>query len=83
MSPSGIIFIEALPIRKSRFSAAQEAEETIVTTQPQTAALAPIVEMKDVRRMFGETPAINGVSLSVARGEILGIIGLAARVNPR
>jgi len=31
--------------------------------------------MKDVRRMFGETPAINGVSLSVARGEILGIIG--------
>ncbi|TCQ81136.1 D-methionine transport system ATP-binding protein [Ochrobactrum sp. BH3] len=75
MSPSGIIFIEALPIRKSRFSAAQEAEDTIVTTQPQTAALAPIVEMKDVRRMFGETPAINGVSLSVARGEILGIIG--------
>jgi len=31
--------------------------------------------MKDVRRMFGETAAINGVSLSVARGEILGIIG--------
>lgn len=75
MSPFGIIFIEALPIRKSRFSAVQEAEDTIVTTQPQTAALAPIVEMKDVRRMFGETPAINGVSLSVARGEILGIIG--------
>ena len=31
--------------------------------------------MKDVRRMFGDTAAINGVSLSVARGEILGIIG--------
>lgn len=46
-----------------------------MTTQPQTAAPAPIVEMKDVRRMFGETPAINGVSLSVSRGEILGIIG--------
>ena len=75
ISPSGIIFIEALPIRKSRVSAAKETEDTIVTTQPQTAALAPIVEMKDVRRMFGETPAINGVSLSVARGEILGIIG--------
>ncbi|MGU3399562.1 methionine ABC transporter ATP-binding protein [Brucellaceae bacterium D45D] len=31
--------------------------------------------MQDVRRMFGETAAISGVSLSVARGEILGIIG--------
>jgi len=46
-----------------------------VTIEQPPAALAPIVEMKDVRRMFGETPAINGVSLSVARGEILGIIG--------
>ncbi len=35
----------------------------------------PVVEMKDVRRMFGGTAAISGVSLSVARGEILGIIG--------
>ncbi|WP_343314692.1 methionine ABC transporter ATP-binding protein [Brucella sp. BE17] len=31
--------------------------------------------MQDVQRMFGETAAISGVSLSVARGEILGIIG--------
>lgn len=46
-----------------------------MTIKPPPAASAPIVEMKDVRRMFGETPAINGVSLSVARGEILGIIG--------
>jgi len=46
-----------------------------VTIEPPLATSAPIVEMKDVRRMFGETPAINGVSLSVARGEILGIIG--------
>lgn len=46
-----------------------------MTIEQPPAALAPIVEMKDVRRMFGETPAINGVSLTVARGEILGIIG--------
>ena len=50
-------------------------EETTVTIEQPPAALAPIVEMKDVRRMFGETAAISGVSLSVARGEILGIIG--------
>ncbi len=46
-----------------------------MTIDPPSAASAPIVEMKDVRRMFGDTAAINGVSLSVARGEILGIIG--------
>ncbi|PYE86287.1 methionine ABC transporter ATP-binding protein [Phyllobacterium leguminum] len=34
-----------------------------------------IVRLADVRRAFGETPAIDGVSLSVERGEILGIIG--------
>ncbi|MBA8840710.1 D-methionine transport system ATP-binding protein [Ochrobactrum sp. RH2CCR150] len=43
--------------------------------EPPSTATAPIVEMKDVRRMFGNTAAINGVSLSVSRGEILGIIG--------
>ncbi|MFK0684229.1 methionine ABC transporter ATP-binding protein [Ochrobactrum sp. BD67] len=46
-----------------------------MTLNSPPATSAPIVEMKDVRRMFGETAAINGVSLSVARGEILGIIG--------
>lgn len=46
-----------------------------VTIEPPSTASAPIVDMKDVRRMFGNTAAINGVSLSVARGEILGIIG--------
>ena len=46
-----------------------------MTIEKPPAASAPIVEMKDVRRMFGDTAAINGVSLAVARGEILGIIG--------
>lgn len=36
---------------------------------------APIVTMKDVYRSFGDTPAIDGVSLDVMRGEIVGIIG--------
>lgn len=46
-----------------------------MTIEKPPATSAPIVEMKDVRRMFGDTAAINGVSLSIARGEILGIIG--------
>jgi D-methionine transport system ATP-binding protein len=62
-------------------AALQTIEETTVTPvtpaiiEPPSTATAPIVEMKDVRRMFGNTAAINGVSLSVSRGEILGIIG--------
>lgn len=46
-----------------------------MTRQPSRPPLGPIVEMQDVRRMFGETAAVNGISLSVERGEILGIIG--------
>ncbi len=56
-------------------TAYRDIEVTNVTIQPSSATSAPLVEMHDVRRMFGETAAINGVSLSVARGEILGIIG--------
>lgn len=36
---------------------------------------ANIVELENVSRFFGTTPAINGISLNVKRGEILGIIG--------
>lgn len=34
-----------------------------------------VVRLKDVRRRFGATPALDGISLSVKKGEILGIIG--------
>ncbi|WP_374833619.1 methionine ABC transporter ATP-binding protein [Paenochrobactrum pullorum] len=36
---------------------------------------ANIVELENVTRFFGTTPAINGITLNVKRGEILGIIG--------
>ena len=35
----------------------------------------PIVHLADVRKRFGSLPALDGVSLSVAPGEVLGIIG--------
>ncbi|KAA6405396.1 methionine ABC transporter ATP-binding protein [Candidatus Tokpelaia sp.] len=35
----------------------------------------PLLELKNLRRSFGGTKAVNGVSLTVYKGEILGIIG--------
>ena len=34
-----------------------------------------VIRLADVRRRFGETAALDGVTLTVRRGEILGIIG--------
>lgn len=34
-----------------------------------------VVKLVDVRRRFGENPALDGISLTVRKGEILGIIG--------
>ncbi|UGX87012.1 methionine ABC transporter ATP-binding protein [Phyllobacterium meliloti] len=34
-----------------------------------------VVRLENVKRHFGETPALDGVSLTVRKGEILGIIG--------
>jgi D-methionine transport system ATP-binding protein len=42
------------------------------------AATAPaeiVVELTDIRRRFGATAALDGISLSVRQGEVLGIIG--------
>lgn len=38
-------------------------------------ANTPVFELKDIRRRFAQTAAIDGVSLAVQRGEILGLIG--------
>lgn len=40
-----------------------------------SAAGDEVVKLSNVMRMFGQTPAVNNISLSVKRGEILGIIG--------
>ena len=48
-----------------------------VAWQPTQAAAAEsdVIRITDLRRRFGETAALDGVSLGVRRGEILGIIG--------
>ena len=38
-------------------------------------AVPPIVELRDIRRSFGGLRALNGVSLTLHRGEIIGLLG--------
>ena len=40
-----------------------------------TAAPSPLVRLADLRKRFGTLPALDGISLAVAPGEVLGIIG--------
>ena len=35
----------------------------------------PILALEDVRKSYGKTQALKGVTLSVARGEIVGLLG--------
>ncbi len=44
-------------------------------TAPPDEAAEEIVRLTDVKRRFGATPALDGISLTVRKGEILGIIG--------
>ncbi|OWV87797.1 methionine ABC transporter ATP-binding protein [Rhizobium sp. R635] len=48
---------------------------TAVETDPQAVMAEEVVRLVDVKRRFGTTPALDGISLQVKRGEILGIIG--------
>ena len=34
-----------------------------------------LIEARDVRKSFGQTPALRGASIAVSRGEILAIMG--------
>ncbi len=45
------------------------------TFRPSAAATPPVVSLRHVTRSFGATRALDDVSLDIARGEILGLIG--------
>src|SRR6218665_2689125 len=46
-----------------------------MSTPHSAASSAPVVEVRDVTRRFGGLVAVDGVSLTVARGSITGLIG--------
>jgi ABC-2 type transport system ATP-binding protein len=35
----------------------------------------PVIEIHDLRKSYGETLAVNGITLSVRRGEVFGVLG--------
>ena len=37
--------------------------------------MAPILEVKEITKRFGELTVLSGISFDVRKGEILGIIG--------
>ena len=39
------------------------------------ASAPPIVEIEDVRKTFGDVVALDGISLSIARGEMFALLG--------
>ena len=47
----------------------------IATDQDPNAGARPIVEIDAVRKMFGDTLALDGVNLSIARGEMFALLG--------
>ncbi|QKD00731.1 methionine ABC transporter ATP-binding protein [Mesorhizobium loti] len=51
------------------------SQEIADPTHAQPDASQDVVRLVDLKRRFGATPAIDGISLTVRKGEILGIIG--------
>ena len=50
-------------------------QRDLTAAVPQGAPAAEIVALREVRKRFGAVAALDGVSLSVGAGEVLGIIG--------
>ena len=51
------------------------SQEIADPTHAPSDASQDVVRLVELKRRFGATPAIDGISLTVRKGEILGIIG--------
>jgi simple sugar transport system ATP-binding protein len=47
----------------------------VTESEPTAASREPIVELIDVTKYYGSSAAVSGVSMSVSRGEIVGLVG--------
>src|ERR687888_1011272 len=41
----------------------------------QSAAVAPVVSVRDLRKSYGELEAVRGISFELERGEVFGLLG--------
>jgi ABC-2 type transport system ATP-binding protein len=47
----------------------------VKANQRAKAAVEPMIQVKDLRKSFGTTTAVNGISFEIARGETFGLLG--------
>jgi branched-chain amino acid transport system permease protein len=71
LRPRGLFSRSAAPAPQ----ALRELTSTPAVPVPQRAPGAPMLELADVQRSFGGVQALKGVSLNLASGEIVGLIG--------
>ena len=43
----------------------------------------PLLEMREIRKSYGNKLALDGLSLTIEPNEVLGLLGAMAQANPR
>ena len=78
-APREVVELKGYPVNQHVLAEipdpAELSDDDVRPAQPAPAAGEEVVRLVNVKRHFGETPALDGVSLTVRKGEILGIIG--------
>src|SRR5688500_15057157 len=53
--------------------------DTATTTRPSRRSIdhppGPVVEVRDLRKSYGDTEVLHGITFSVQRGELFGLLG--------
>ncbi|EME57384.1 amino acid/amide ABC transporter membrane protein 2 [Rhodococcus ruber BKS 20-38] len=71
LRPKGLLTRTSAPASK----AADEISRTLEYTAPARTVGSPVLEINDLRKSFGGVHALDGVSLQLRAGEVLGLIG--------
>ena len=68
-------FVALLKQRRAEQRAKAVSESVAQPPVAASASAAPVIEVRDVKRRFGNFYAVKGVTLEVARGEVFGLLG--------
>ena len=64
-----------IDLTSARLTELAEAVRKPMNTPRLSIRAAPLIEARDVRKSFGQTPALRGASVAVGQGEIVAIMG--------